>query len=68
MQQPWQPQPAPQQEERARRGGRRNKQYARATSSLAALLIALQGAKLTFELRNDITVSGTLSSVDAHMK
>lgn len=39
----------------------------RSSTSLVALLFALQGRKLTLELRNDVMVSGTLSEVDDYM-
>jgi small nuclear ribonucleoprotein (snRNP)-like protein len=34
---------------------------------LVALLLALQGKKLTVELRNDVMVTGTLAEVDEYM-
>jgi hypothetical protein len=40
----------------------------RSSNSLAALLVSLQGSKLVFELRSDVTVTGTLAWVDEHMK
>ena len=36
--------------------------------SLVALLQAVEGAKLMFELHNDATISGRLASVDEQMK
>lgn len=39
----------------------------RLDTSLAALLNALVGKKLIFELRNDVKVTGKLVSVDEHM-
>jgi small nuclear ribonucleoprotein (snRNP)-like protein len=39
----------------------------RSSTSLVALLLALQGRKLTVELRSDVMVTGTLAEVDDHM-
>lgn len=47
----------------------RRRRYApKACTSLLALLHALQGRKLIFELRNDTAVTGRLASVDDGMK
>lgn len=40
----------------------------KATTTLLALLHAVVGRKLIFELRNDVVVTGRLTSVDDHMK
>lgn len=34
---------------------------------MVALLLALQGKKVTVELRNDVMVTGTLDEVDEYM-
>lgn len=34
---------------------------------MVALLLALQGKKVTVELRNDVMVTGTLAEVDEYM-
>lgn len=47
--------------------GRRRTQL-RSSTSLVALLQALQGQQLAFELRNDVNVTGKLASCDEHMK
>lgn len=47
---------------------RRRKKQTRFGTTLAGLLHAMQGAKLTLELRNDVSITGTLASVDEHMK
>lgn len=39
----------------------------RSSNSLVALLHALQGRKLIFELRNDVKISGKLSHCDEYM-
>jgi small nuclear ribonucleoprotein (snRNP)-like protein len=39
----------------------------RSSNSLVALLHALQGRKLIFELRNDVKISGKLSNCDEYM-
>jgi small nuclear ribonucleoprotein (snRNP)-like protein len=39
----------------------------RSSNSLVALLHALQGRKLIFELRNDVKISGRLSDCDEYM-
>jgi small nuclear ribonucleoprotein (snRNP)-like protein len=39
----------------------------RSSNSLVALLHALQGRKLIFELRNDVKISGKLSQCDEYM-
>jgi small nuclear ribonucleoprotein (snRNP)-like protein len=39
----------------------------RSSNSLVALLHALQGRKLIFELRNDVKISGRLSNCDEYM-
>eukprot|EP00775_Hariotina_reticulata_P004321 gene4321-4574_t len=39
----------------------------RSSTSLVALLQALQGKKLEFELRNDVNVTGKLASCDEYM-
>lgn len=39
----------------------------RLDTSLVALLQALEGKKLAFELRNDVKITGKLVSVDEHM-
>ena len=39
----------------------------RSSSTLVALLYALQGRKLTVELRSDVMVTGTLAEVDDYM-
>eukprot|EP00879_Flechtneria_rotunda_P015361 GHRR01016059.1.p1 GENE.GHRR01016059.1~~GHRR01016059.1.p1 ORF type:complete len:141 (+),score=52.20 GHRR01016059.1:255-677(+) len=43
------------------------KKTSRSSTSLVAVLHALQGRQLIFELRNDVTVSGTITSVDEYM-
>ena len=40
----------------------------RSPPSLVALLEAVEGHKLLFELHNDATISGRLASVDEQMK
>jgi small nuclear ribonucleoprotein (snRNP)-like protein len=40
----------------------------RSPPSLVALLEAVEGHKLMFELHNDATISGRLASVDQQMK
>jgi len=39
----------------------------RSSSSLVALLFALQGRKVTLELWTDVMVTGTLAEVDEYM-
>jgi len=39
----------------------------RSTSTLLAILYALQGKKLIFELRNDTVITGRLTDVDENM-
>lgn len=53
----------------AQQDSERRRRFApQATTSLLALLHAVQGRKLIFELRNDTIVTGKLASVDDHMK
>jgi small nuclear ribonucleoprotein (snRNP)-like protein len=56
-----QPQHQQQQQQRQRRS------KLRSSSSLVALLFALQGRKVTVELRNDVLVTGVLEEVDDYM-
>lgn len=50
-------------------GGERRRRFApKASTSLLALLHAVAGRKLIFELRNDVIITGRLASVDDHMK
>ena len=47
----------------------RRRRYApKACTTLLALLHAVQGRKLIFELRNDTIITGRLASVDDSMK
>lgn len=55
---------APQQQQQQRQQ-RRSK--LRSSTALVALLFALQGRKLTLELRNDVMLTGTLAEVDEYM-
>jgi hypothetical protein len=54
--------------DKAAAAGRRRRFAPKATTTLLALLHALQGRKLIFELRNDTIITGRLASVDDHMK
>jgi small nuclear ribonucleoprotein (snRNP)-like protein len=47
---------------------RRRRFAPKACTSLIALLHAVQGRKLIFELRNDTIITGKLTSVDDNMK
>ena len=47
---------------------RRRRFAPKATTTLLALLHAVTGRKLIFELRNDVVITGRLASVDEHMK
>lgn len=50
-------------------GGDRRRRFApKGATTLLALLHAVVGRKLIFELRDDTIVTGRLASVDEHMK